>query len=94
MVLRTARKRSVALFFILKHGTAKKWDDRLVKNAEIDQGPPIQVAWREVEDRRVGWLLPKKTVRLGETAHADNLYMARYQPRHQPAGQIGTVNKQ
>ena len=64
----------------------------MVKTA-IEEGPPIQVAWREVEDRGVWWFLTEESVRLGEAARPDNLHVARDQVRHEPTRQIGTVNK-
>ena len=61
--------------------------------AAIEEGPPIQVAWREVEDRGVRWFLTEKSVRLSEATCPDNLHAARDQVRHEPTRQIGTVNK-
>ncbi len=62
-------------------------------NAAIEEGPPIQVAWREVEDRSVWWLLTEESVRLGEAARPDNLHTSWDQVLHEPTRQIGTVNK-
>jgi hypothetical protein len=61
--------------------------------AAIEEGPPIQVAWREVEDRGVWWFLTEESDRFGEAARPDNLHVARDQVRHQPTRQIGTVYK-
>ena len=41
--------------------------------AAIEEGPPIQVAWREVEDRGVWWFLTEESDRFGEAARPDNL---------------------
>ena len=61
--------------------------------AAIEEDPPIQVAWCDVEDRCVWWFLTEESVRLSEAARPDNLHTARDQVLHQPTRQIGTVNK-
>ena len=61
--------------------------------AAIEEDPPIQVAWREVEDRGVWWFLTEESVRLGEASRPHNFNTARDQVRHEPTRQIGTVNK-
>ena len=61
--------------------------------AAIEEGPPIEVAWREVEDRGVWWFLTEESVRLGEASRPHNFNTARDQVRHEPTRQIGTVNK-
>ncbi len=61
--------------------------------AAIKEGPPIQVAWREVEDRGVWWFVTEESDRLGKAARPDDLHVARDQVRHEPTRQIGTVNK-
>jgi hypothetical protein len=64
-----------------------------VVKAAIEEGPPIQVAWREVEDRGVWRFVTEESDRLGKAARPDDLHVARDQVRHEPTRQIGTVNK-
>ena len=63
-------------------------------NTLIEKGPPVQVAWHEIEDCRIGGPLTKTPFRLGKAGRTNDLNIGRDQVCNKPTHQIGTVNEE